>query len=136
VRFGAVRQQVVLGEHTVSLTVVLGEAALRQLVGGHEIMDEQLRQLADACDRCAWRLTLQVVPFEAAPHPAGGGSMTILRFGVPDIGSVYLPGICGARCLVSQAAVRRHVEAFGGLQLSALPAPVSSLLLRDRSGYR
>ena len=41
------RQQLILGERQLELAVVIGEAALHQLVGGTEVMQAQLARLAD-----------------------------------------------------------------------------------------
>src|SRR3954453_8976260 len=57
---------------------VLGEGALRAVVGGAEAMRAQLRHLLD----CAALPTveLRVVPFAAGAHPGFAGRFTILRF--------------------------------------------------------
>jgi transcriptional regulator with XRE-family HTH domain len=74
------RQQRLAGEDALEVCAVLGEGALRAVVGGPEAMRAQLRHLLD----CAAMRTveLRVVPFAAGAHPGFAGPFTILRF--PD----------------------------------------------------
>jgi transcriptional regulator with XRE-family HTH domain len=72
------RQQRLAGEDALKVCAVLGEGALRAVVGGPEAMRAQLRHLLS----CAALPTveLRVVPFAAGAHPGFVGSFTILRF--------------------------------------------------------
>jgi transcriptional regulator with XRE-family HTH domain len=74
------RQQRLAGEDALEVCAVLGEGALRAVVGGPEAMRAQLRHLLD----CAALPTveLRVVPFTAGAHPGFAGPFAILRF--PD----------------------------------------------------
>jgi transcriptional regulator with XRE-family HTH domain len=74
------RQQRLAGEDALEVCAVLGEGALRAVVGGPAAMRAQLRHLLD----CAAMRTveLRVVPFAAGAHPGFAGPFTILRF--PD----------------------------------------------------
>jgi hypothetical protein len=67
------------GEDALQVCAVVGEGALRAVVGGPEAMRAQLRHLLD----CAALPTveLRVVPFAAGGHAGFVGSFTILRFG-------------------------------------------------------
>ena len=66
------------GEAAVELCAVLGEGALRTVVGGPQTMRAQLRHLLD---RAALpTVELRVVPFAAGAHPGFAGSFAILRF--------------------------------------------------------
>src|ERR1700689_3465380 len=77
----AVRRQAVLNESR-RLSVILGEGALHQVVGGAAVLAGQLGHLARLNDD-APAITLQVLPFSAGAHAgAGSGSLAILRF--PD----------------------------------------------------
>ena len=74
------RQQVILEERRTELAVVIGEAALHQVVGGTAVMRTQLTRLAEMSGTCP-RITIQVLPFAAGAPPAGGnGPLSILRF--------------------------------------------------------
>lgn len=74
------RQERLTGEDALEVCAILGEGALRAVVGGREAMRAQLRHLLD----CAALPTveLRVVPFAAGAHPGFAGPFAILRF--PD----------------------------------------------------
>jgi transcriptional regulator with XRE-family HTH domain len=121
------RQQRVLGEGRPRLEVVLGEGALRQVVGGDEVMRPQLARLANL------GITLQVLPFTAGAHAAAGyGSMTVLRFAeTPSLGVVHLAALSGGVSLEGQQDVLRYLGAFAQLQAAALTPEASARLIRD-----
>jgi transcriptional regulator with XRE-family HTH domain len=125
----AARQQAVLGGST-QLSVVIGEAALRQEIGEPGVMGEQIRRLIHlASDQPC--LTLRVVPFAAGAHAAmAGGAHAILRF-TAGIGAVYLPGITGGAYLDSPAGLELYTSAFTLLRTSALSGKDTMRLLQD-----
>jgi hypothetical protein len=56
---------------------VLDESVIRRVVGGRDVMRQQLIRLLElAADGS--RFTLHVLPFTAGAHPAGNGSFTLL----------------------------------------------------------
>ena len=72
------RQRAILGERQPDIRLIVGEAALRQQVGGEAVMEEQLRLLAGVSGDSGM-ITLQVLPFRRcargrcgwlAGHPA------------------------------------------------------------------
>jgi transcriptional regulator with XRE-family HTH domain len=81
------RQRAVLGEGGPDVSIIIGEAALRQAVGDAPVMREQVEALASG-------VPFQVLPFAVeAPALLQTGPMTILEFpGAPELGSVYLGG--------------------------------------------
>ena len=107
-----------------AFTVVIGEAALRQEVGG-EAMLGQLRELAGA----AGRLALQVAPFAAGAHPAiGSGPVSIMRFrDVTGIGA-FCRGWGEGASVIRQAELTGAVRWFEALRDAAL-SPGDSLAL-------
>ncbi len=126
------RQQVILGERRRELAVVIGEAALHQVVGGTGVMRAQLARLAQMSDTCP-QITIQVLPFACGAHPAvGSGPLSILRFaGAPSLGVVHLPGPCGGICLDRPPDVASHTRAFTLLRASALTPAATERLLRE-----
>ncbi|MEU5848815.1 helix-turn-helix domain-containing protein [Saccharopolyspora shandongensis] len=68
------RQQRVVGEDPLQVLAVMGEAAIRQQVGGKDVHLAQLKHLATLIDQHHDSLELRVVPFDATGHPAMGGS--------------------------------------------------------------
>jgi transcriptional regulator with XRE-family HTH domain len=129
------RQQVILGERRPELAVVIGEAALHQVVGGAGVMRAQLARLADLSDTYP-QITIQVLPFGSGAHPAvGSGPLSILRFAdAPSLGVVHLPGPCGGICLDSQPDIASHARTFTLLKASALTPAVTMRLLQDMAG--
>jgi transcriptional regulator with XRE-family HTH domain len=128
------RQAVVLGERSAHLEAVLAEGAVRQLVGGPEVMRRQLRRLANlgAGDGVAvGDVTVQVLPFRAGATVAGTGAATILRFAsVPGLGVVHLDGLAGGVSLEGHDALARYGRAFALLRDAALTPAGSVALLR------
>jgi transcriptional regulator with XRE-family HTH domain len=116
------------------LSVILGEAALHQAVGGPGVMAGQISHLVRLVDDFP-DLTLQVLPFTAGAHAAAGSaSLAILRFpDAPSLGVVYLEALSGGVYLESQEDVARYIRAFALLRAAALSAADSARLL---SGLR
>jgi transcriptional regulator with XRE-family HTH domain len=131
----AVRRQVVLGGSSPArLGVILGEGALRQVVGGPDVLAGQISHLVKlAGDYPA--VTIQVLPFSAGAHAAAGsGSLAILRFpDAPSLGVVYLEALSGGVYLEDQADVARYVRAFALLRAASLSPTDSADLLRSLS---
>ena len=125
------RQQAVLAGRA-PLSVVIAEAALRQRVGGPEIMEVQIRRLAMLADELP-DVTVQVLPFAAGAHAAmSSASLAILRFRqAPGIGVVYLEALSGGVYRESQLDVARYVRAFTTLRAAALSAAQTAQLLRE-----
>jgi len=139
------RQRVVLAERGPRLEFVITEGALRQVVGGPDVMRPQLAWLASlaagaggagATGATGPGVSLQVLPFEAGAHAAAGcGSMAILRFGdAPGLGVIHLSALCGGGAGIGLEAaedVARYIRTFARLRAAALTPAVSARLLRD-----
>ena len=121
----AARQETVLGGIR-RLSVVIGEAALRQQVGSPEIMREQLSHLADQP-----AAEIRVLPFGAGAHAiSGAGPLQVVRFGaVPALGAVRVPDPSGGHCLIDPADVAACVRTFASVRAAALTAEDSRALL-------
>src|SRR5580693_1604216 len=91
------------------ISVVLGEGALHQVVGGAGVLAAQIGHLFRLSGE-APAITLQVLPFSAGAHVGGGsGSLAILRFpDAPSLGVVYLEALSGGVYLEGQADVARY----------------------------
>jgi transcriptional regulator with XRE-family HTH domain len=134
-----IRQAVVLGDRRARLHVVVAEGAVRQMVGGPEVMCRQLRRLANLGDEegsPVGDVTVQVLPFRAGAHPvAGAGAVTMLRFAAaPGLGVVHIGGLNGGASLDSPDDLARYARALEVLAATALPPAESVGLLRDMSG--
>jgi transcriptional regulator with XRE-family HTH domain len=124
------RQAAILRAKEPELNVIITEGALRQQVGGADVMRTQLAWLAGLSASCP-RLTLQVLPFASGAHPGFEvGGLTILTFAeTSDLGIVRIPGIGGGIYLDDRDAVPCHISAFAQIRAAALSAPASSAML-------
>src|SRR6185437_2835464 len=115
------RQEILHRDSPPKVWAVLDEGALRRVIGGPRVMREQLKHLIDMCDHPA--VTLQVLPFQVASHPAMGGPFTILRFSEPDLRDVvYIEQLTSALYLDKPAEVDSYLEVMEQLCLQAEPA--------------
>ncbi|MFF9016399.1 helix-turn-helix domain-containing protein [Streptomyces sp. NPDC014870] len=107
------------------LWMVLGEAALRQVVGGPAVMAEALRHVAALVRR--HRVIVQVFPFAAGAHASLGGPLKLMYFeDAPPL--AYLQGLGSGRLEDDPATVARHTLTYELLSASAL-SPRDSLAL-------
>jgi hypothetical protein len=107
---------------------VIDEAALRRPVGSPEVMHAQLKHLVEIAAHP--KITVQVLPFSAGPHPGTGGPFTILSFpgaGVPD--AAYIATISG-ELLIESPGVDRYRSVFRRLNARAL-SPESTIAMFD-----
>jgi transcriptional regulator with XRE-family HTH domain len=134
----AMRRQVVFDPRSSGrrLSVILGEGALHQAVGGTEVMAGQISHLVRLIDDFPG-LIVQVLPFSAGAHAAAGSaSLAILRFpDAPSLGVVYLEALSGGVYLESQEDVARYIRAFALLRAAALSAADSMRLLSSHSAW-
>ncbi|MGB6578937.1 MAG: helix-turn-helix transcriptional regulator [Streptosporangiaceae bacterium] len=131
----AIRRQVVLGGTSGRrLSVILGEGALRQAVGGPGVMAGQISHLVRLIDDFPG-LIIQVLPFSAGAHAAAGSaSLAILRFPAPpSLGVVHLEALSGGVYLESQEDVADYSRAFALLRDAALSPADSMRLLSGHS---
>lgn len=119
-----------------SAEVLLGEAVLRLLVGGPQVMAEQLNQLADAA--LLRNVSIRLVPLRSGLHRGVlSGPFVILRFPVNGDGQeseppvVYVPGFTGALYLEQPTEIRRYQEVYAGIAAAALDEPASCALIQQ-----
>jgi transcriptional regulator with XRE-family HTH domain len=127
-----IRQQAVLDQGRLEITAVLGEAALRQQVGGAEVMNAQLEQLAAFAEDLP-QVTVQVMPFSQGAHAGiGAGPLAVLELtGSQSLGVVHLGGLSGGVYLQDPAAVADHDRMFRHLRARALRPGESARLIRS-----
>ncbi|MDT3399965.1 helix-turn-helix transcriptional regulator [Streptomyces sp. B1866] len=110
------------------LWVVMDETVLRRPIGGSGIMRTQVVALTEATDMPNVRL--QIMPFEAGPHPAMYGPFHIFRFPIPE-----LPDIAYTETLVSGSYfderddVAAFLEALDRMCAQAAPAQSTQAML-------
>jgi transcriptional regulator with XRE-family HTH domain len=122
------RQEAALGDPGREITVVTGEAALRQVTGGRAVMRGQLATLAKVSTSLP-HVSVQVLPFAQEVH-AAACSFAIFRFaGIPELETVCLPGTSGAVFLDGQHHVSSYEAAFRKLRAAALDPGASVRLI-------
>ncbi|ONI73256.1 transcriptional regulator [Actinosynnema sp. ALI-1.44] len=94
------RQDRLVGECPLRLSAVVGEAALRQQVGGRGVMRGQLKRLAEMA---VGSVDVRVMPFSAGAHPLIGNSAILLSFLSPR-----LPDLLWQETVTSQTIVDKR----------------------------
>ncbi|HEX6359114.1 helix-turn-helix transcriptional regulator [Actinophytocola sp.] len=123
---GRIHRQSVLRKHDAPrLIALVTESALRNVVGGREVMRDQLRYLAEVAKRP--NVTLRVVPTIAGGHPGLNGPF--LRLGFDDRqGVVYLGHLTSSLFLEERTEVAVYDRAIATL-LSVAISQENSLRL-------
>ncbi|MEH0545379.1 DUF5753 domain-containing protein [Streptomyces sp. NPDC054884] len=97
----------------------IDESALRRVVGGPDVMREQLEHLKALSAES--HITVQVLPYTAGAHPGLSGQFSILRFAdSPEAGVVYLERFAGDLCLEKPFEVWHHNARYDHRQAQAL----------------
>jgi transcriptional regulator with XRE-family HTH domain len=110
------------------LHAVLAEAAIRQQVGGRDVMRTQLRHLAEMGQR--ENIILQVLPFTARAHAGLGGSFVIFEFDHPDDPDiVHTEDLSGSSYSETEQAVARFRLAWDSVVDAALSPGESADLI-------
>ncbi len=120
-------------------TVVLGEAALTQQVGGDEAMPSQLRQIAGEDGELPEAVTLRVIPFNAGAHPGiDTGPLAVMRFrDVAGVGAIRRGWSDAGVSVVRQGELTTAVRIFEALRDTALsPSQSRQLIRKVISGWR
>jgi len=113
------RQQILTRDDRPRLWVVIDEAVIRRVVGGPDVMRDQLRHLADAAEQ--GKTTIQVVPYRAGAHAGTSGPFVILDFPeATDRSMVYVETLAGDIYFEQAPDVERYTIAFERLLAAAL----------------
>ncbi|WP_367136931.1 helix-turn-helix domain-containing protein [Saccharothrix sp. HUAS TT1] len=122
------RQALLLEDDPLHLHAVVDEAALRRLVGGREVMAEQLRRLLEVEELP--NITLQVATFESGGHAAMDGPFVILTFAEQsDPAVVYIESPKGDVYWEQPADVARYSDMFARLSAASLDPSASFALI-------
>jgi Domain of unknown function (DUF5753) len=101
--------------------MILSELAIVRLIGGREVMREQLETLHDALAGPLKDVDFRITPLTAEARGALGGPFTILKYASPDDQDlVYLEGRDGATWLETNGDVSRYEQLFSGLERDSL----------------
>jgi transcriptional regulator with XRE-family HTH domain len=126
------RQQALTREpRSLQLSAILGEAALRQMVGGNEVMVGQLRRLVQIHAELP-NVTLQVLPFNTGAHAGVDGGFVVLQFPEPaELGVVYVENLTSGLYVEVPHDVDRYKLVYEHLCASAL-SPRASIKLIEK----
>ncbi|WP_433500544.1 helix-turn-helix domain-containing protein [Sphaerimonospora sp. CA-214678] len=121
------RQKLLADEHRPGFWAILDEGVLARMVGGPDVMREQIARLAEhARDPF---VTVQVVPFAAGAHPGMPGSFVVMKFGSDDPDIVYVDSMAGDLFLEQEAELTRYNSIFEHLRAVALsPGDTTAML--------
>jgi hypothetical protein len=124
------RQRMLFARGSPLLWAVIDEAALRQQIGTHAVMDEQLTFLAEAAQRRNVRI--QILPIKDGLRTNAGNSFTIFRLrSVHLTDVVYLEHLDNADYLADTdrcEPYKQHLEEIG---VAALPLGDTQRALRE-----
>jgi transcriptional regulator with XRE-family HTH domain len=113
------RQRRVLHAAGTNLSAMIDEGALRRVVGGPAVMQDQLKALVAASELP--NVSIRVVPFAAGPLPVPTNKFIILGFdGPPDL--VFLESLTGQLVLERESDLEAYHNAYAALEELALPA--------------
>ncbi|WP_393915941.1 helix-turn-helix domain-containing protein [Halostreptopolyspora alba] len=117
-------------QEPLELWMVLNEAVIRRVVGGPDIMREQLDHLAAMAQN--HRITLQILPFAKGEHSSMLGAFQVLEFAgeeVPPV--VYLEHQTGGLYVEKPEDIRRYTLMYNHLSVKALSEEESLAMVRQ-----
>ncbi|MGW0701259.1 helix-turn-helix domain-containing protein [Streptomyces sp. NPDC002867] len=122
------RQRILEKEEPPVLWAILGEAALRQEIGGAEVMRGQLERLLSYEGNP--RVNVQVLPYTAGAHAGLTGSFNLYRFPA-DPTILYTEGYGTGHPTANPTTVKDCSLRYDHLQAAALSIKDSAQLIRD-----
>ncbi|MEV0681636.1 helix-turn-helix transcriptional regulator [Actinosynnema sp. NPDC050436] len=121
------------GDDPLSLFVLLSESALRQQIGGPEVMRRQLDHLAEVVE-AKEHVDVRVLPFEAGAYPALGGAFWVMSFASPLLPEVVYQETLTYNTFIDQRhQVREYTVALAETTEQALDPADSLALIRRLS---
>ncbi|GAA2975977.1 helix-turn-helix domain-containing protein [Streptomyces fulvorobeus] len=106
-------------EHPLRLWAVIDESALHRMVGGKQVMTDQLEYLIEQSSLP--HVTVQVLPFSMGAHPGINGQYAILEFpDAADSSVVYIEGVTSDLYLEKANDVQRYSVMYEHLRAQAL----------------
>lgn len=122
------RQAVLRKPGAPKLTAFIGEAALRNPIGGKKVLYEQLKYLMEVAER--GNVVIQVMPAATGAHPGLDGSFLRLRF--PDRPAVVFIGcLCSSVYMEDRLEIAAFDRIVGALRERALSEENSVRLIAE-----
>ncbi|WP_306368159.1 helix-turn-helix transcriptional regulator [Nocardiopsis sp. CC223A] len=124
------RRQILTRINPARFRSVLDEAALRRVIGGTNVMAEQLRHLLYMAKLP--NVDVQVLPFSAGSHAALVAPFVILDFPDPrDLPIVFIETAGDGLFLEEAEEVEQHTVTFGDVQGSAMSTAQSARFIAE-----
>jgi transcriptional regulator with XRE-family HTH domain len=124
------RQRMLGGEDPLRLRVVMHESALRQNVGGPEVMRGQIERVIEECRRP--NIVIQIITHSAGAYSGLDEPFAIVGFGNPlEHDVVCLDNLTRTHFLETTDEVRNYASVFDQLRDAALSPERSALWLAD-----
>ncbi|MGP4115467.1 helix-turn-helix domain-containing protein [Streptomyces sp. 4N509B] len=112
------------------LWAVVEEHVLRRRVGSPAVMRDQIDRLLEAATLP--NVTLQIMPFNAGPHPGMFGPFQLFRFDIPELPDiVYAESLTGAVYLEDRADTSAYREVLDRMSAQAAPVQDTGALLGE-----
>ncbi|MEV4344729.1 helix-turn-helix transcriptional regulator [Actinoplanes sp. NPDC049596] len=123
------RKQILTRPDAPKLWAVLDEAVLRRLIGGRQVLHEQIVSLIEATENP--NIRLQIIPFDSGGHAAAGGAFSILRFPHEELDDVvYIEHLTSAIYLDKHDDIDNYATAFSRLIIDAAAPDETPQILR------
>jgi transcriptional regulator with XRE-family HTH domain len=125
------RQKLLVSERAPEFVAVIDEGALHRPIGGRTVLRNQISHLMELAEHP--NITVQILPFDFAGYPAGGGgSFTLLRFPESDLSDVaYVEQLTGAMYIDKRDEVDEYNRAMENLCADSLSAEATTARLND-----
>lgn len=122
------RQEILSGDSPPLLWYVIHEGVLRHVIGGTDVMAEQLDKLLEHISHPG--IMVQVLPFGAHDHPGVDGPIAVYDFeSAPAVGYTECYG--GGRIVEAQNEVADLVTVLSLLRAASLPSRESAALIHQ-----
>lgn len=120
------------GRPSLRLDVVLGEGAVRRMLGDKKVMRLQLKHLAMMARRP--NITVRVLPFDVPDRISVPSAFQLFRLAQQNISTVYLEDLFGATYLKEPEEYTQYSSVYGRLRDAALEPEGSRVLLDKMAG--
>jgi hypothetical protein len=104
---------------------VIDEAAFRRPVGSSSTMHAQVLRVIELAGLPT--VTIQVIPFDAGPHPGQEGSFQHARLGVNLGDVVFVEGLLGSFLIEDVDHVQHYAKIYDYLAVDVALSPAGSL---------
>jgi hypothetical protein len=123
------RQELLTKERPLRVWAVVDEAVIRRLVGGRQVMREQLSKLLEVADEP--HITFQLLPYDAGAHPGMPGSFAILQYDASNPDLIYIENAATDLFLEDESDISRYTMVFEHLRAVAASPEATRRILAD-----